>query len=250
MARRERFGKARSDRERSVSGTLIPGSAVPGRQFPEEAVVPRRSATPLPSDAQAARDRLMEAAEACFDRYGVAKTTMDDIAKMAGVSRPTVYRHFDDRDSLILAVVMKRSRQLIDRAQKYMGKLGSFEDQLVEGLMFLVDKGRKDPFVSLLVSPESMNLANQILGAGTAAVDLSYELWEPILLDARDRGELRTDLDFRQIATWLTYLILLLVGRGDIEPDGAAQRAMLRTFVAPAFVPAPARAPVRTSKRG
>src|SRR5256885_28246 len=54
--------------------------------------LPRRSATTLPSDAQAAKDRLMEAAEACFDKYGVAKTTMDDIAKVAGVSRPTVYR--------------------------------------------------------------------------------------------------------------------------------------------------------------
>ena len=190
----------------------------------------------------------MEAAEACFDKYGVAKTTMDDIAKVAGVSRPTVYRHFDDRDSLILAVVMRRSRQLIDRAQKFIRKHDSFEDQLVEGLIFLVDKGRKDPFVSLLVSPESMDLANQILGASTAAVDLAYEMWEPVLAEARQRGELRADLDFRAIATWLTYLILLLVGRGDIEPDVAAQREMLRTFVAPAFAPAPLPAPTRTAR--
>jgi AcrR family transcriptional regulator len=203
----------------------------------------RRSATTLPSDAQAAKERLMEAAEACFDKYGVAKTTMDDIAKMAGVSRPTVYRHFDDRDSLILAVVMRRSRLLIDRAQKFIRKYDSFEDQLVEGLLFAVEKGRKDPFVGLLVSPESMDLANQILGASTAAVDLAYEMWEPILIAARDRGELRDGLDFRSIATWLTYLILLLVGRGDIEPDVAAQRQMLRTFVAPAFAPLRAAAP-------
>jgi AcrR family transcriptional regulator len=199
----------------------------------------RKSGTTLPSDAQAAKNHLMEAAEACFDKYGVAKTTMDDIAKYAGVSRPTVYRHFDDRDSLILAVVMRRSRALIDRAQKFIRKQDSFEEQLVEGLLFLVDKGRKDPFVSLLVSPESMDLANQILGASTAAVDLAYEMWEPMLAAARERGELRADLDFRAIATWLTYLILLLVGRGDIEPDVDAQREMLRTFVAPAFAPTP-----------
>jgi AcrR family transcriptional regulator len=211
--------------------------------------VPRRGAHTLPADAQAARERLMEAAEACFDKYGVAKTTMDDIAKMAGVSRPTVYRHFDDRDSLVLAVVMRRSRLLIDRAQKFMQKQARFEDQLVEGLLFLVDKGRKDPFVSLLVSPESMNLANQILGAGSAAVDLSYELWEPILTEARERGELRADLDFRAIATWLTYLILLLVGRVDIEPDVSAQREMLRTFVAPAFAPPPVKPPVAPAPR-
>ena len=191
----------------------------------------------------------MDAAETCFDRYGVAKTTMDDIAKAAGVSRPTVYRHFDDRDSLVLAVVMKRSRQLIDRAQKFIRRQETFEDQLVEGLLFLVDKGRKDPFVGLLVSPAHMDLANQIVGASTAAVDLAYEMWEPVLIEARERGELRADLDFRAIATWMTYLILLLVGRGDIEPDLDAQRQMLRTFVAPAFAPIPAPAPAGRGRR-
>jgi AcrR family transcriptional regulator len=210
----------------------------------------RRSATTLPADAQAAKQQLMDAAESCFDRYGISKTTMDDIAKMAGVSRPTVYRHFDDRDTLILAVVMRRSRQLIERAQKFISKQPTFEEQLVEGLLFLVDKGRKDPFVRLLVSPEHMELANQVLGASTAAVDLAYEMWEPILIEARDRGEIRPELDFRAVATWITYLILLLIGRGDIEPDVAGQREMLRTFVAPAFSPAaaPAQAPVRANR--
>ena len=182
----------------------------------------------------------MDAAETCFDKYGIGKTTMDDIAKMAGVSRPTVYRHFDDRDTLILAVVMRRSRQLIERAQKHIRKYGTFEEQLVEGLMFMVDKGRKDPFVGLLVTPAHMDLVNQILVGSTAAVDLAYELWEPILIEARERGELNSDLDFRAIATWITYLTLLLIGRGDIEPDVGSQRELLRTFVVPAFVPRPA----------
>ncbi len=183
----------------------------------------------------------MDAAENCFEKYGIAKTTMDDIAKMAGVSRPTVYRHFSDRDTLILAVVMRRSRQLIDRAQKYIRKYPTFEEQLVEGLLFMVDKGRKDPFVGLLVSPAHMDLVNEILAGSAAAVDLAHEMWEPILVEAQERGELRPDLDFRAIATWITYLTLLLIGRGDIEPDVDAQREMLRTFVTPAFAPAPAR---------
>ena len=182
----------------------------------------------------------MDAAEACFEKYGIGKTTMDDIAKMGGVSRPTVYRHFDDRDTLILAVVMRRSRQLIERAQKFIRRHSTFEEQLVEGLLFMVDKGRKDPFVGLLVSPAHMDLVNEILAGSAAAVDLAYEMWEPILTEARERGELRPDLDFRAIATWITYLTLLLIGRGDIEPDVNAQREMLRTFVTPAFAPAPA----------
>jgi AcrR family transcriptional regulator len=193
----------------------------------------------VPQDSQAAQVHFIDAAEACFERYGVVKTTMEDIAKMAGVSRPTVYRHFSDRDSLILAVVMRRARSLIGKAQGFIRRHDRFEDQLVEGLLFLVKTGRKDPFVRILVSPEHLELAHQILGATDAVIDLNLEMWEPILAEAVARGELNPDLDFREIARWLTHVELIMVGRFDLATDDEAIRRMLQTFLAPAFLPAP-----------
>ena len=43
--------------------------------------------------AAEARELLLDATERCFERYGIAKTTIDDIADEAGVSRGTVYRY-------------------------------------------------------------------------------------------------------------------------------------------------------------
>jgi AcrR family transcriptional regulator len=191
----------------------------------------------VPHDAEEAREHFLLAAETCFERYGVTKTTMDDIAKVAGVSRPTVYRYFADRDGLILAVVMRRARTLIGLAQEFMRRQETFGDQLVEGLLYMVNTGREDPYVRMLVSPESMELANQVLGASAATVEFTYEMLEPILKEAVERGELRDDLDFRAIATWLTSVALVLVGRQDIAADTAARREMLRTFLLPAFAP-------------
>ena len=193
----------------------------------------------VPQEAEAAQAHFIDAAEACFERYGVVKTTMEDIAKMAGVSRPTVYRHFSDRDSLILAVIMRRSRSLIGKAQAFIRRHERFEDQLVEGLLFLVKTGRRDPFVRILVSPEHLELAHQILGATDAVIDLNLEMWQPILAEAAARGELNPDLDFREIARWLTHVELIMVGRFDLATDDDVIRSMLRTFLAPAFLPAP-----------
>ncbi|MGH8999730.1 MAG: TetR/AcrR family transcriptional regulator [Acidimicrobiia bacterium] len=209
----------------------------------------RRRNGGLPADPEAAREHFLNAAESCFERYGVAKTTMDDIAKAVGVSRPTLYRHFADRDSLVFEVMMRRGRALVGRAQRFMRKHKTFEDRLVEGLLFSVNTGRRDPYVRMLVSPEHMDVAAQIIGGSPAPVELTYEMWEPILAEAVERGELRPDLDFRAIATWLTYVELVLVGRFDLLPDMDAQREMLRTFVLPAFQ-APARgAPTRKAAR-
>lgn len=205
----------------------------------------RRNGSGVPADPAAAKEHFLNAAEACFDRYGVAKTTMDDVATMAGVSRPTVYRHFADRDTLILEVIFRRARALVAKAQKAIAKYPTFEERLVEGLTLLVNVGRKDPFVQLLVNPDHMGLANQMFGASSAAVDLTLETWEPFLREAVERGELREDLDFREVAEWLTYVELTMVGRSDLAADSARERDMIRKFVLPAFLPSagPAQAP-------
>ena len=189
----------------------------------------------VPNDNEAAQAHFLDAAEACIERYGINKTTMEDIAKEAGVSRPTVYRHFADRETLILAVVMRRARSLITKAQAFIRRQETFADQLVEGLLFLVRTGRNDSFVRLLVNPAHLEFAQQILGSTDAAVDLTHEMWEPILKDAVERGELNPALDFGAIAAWLTHVELILVGRLDLTPDDAEVRAMLRTFLLPAF---------------
>ena len=198
--------------------------------------MPRRNGV-VPNDSEAAQAHFLDAAEACFERYGVAKTTMEDIAKMAGVSRPTVYRHFADRETLIVAVVMRRARSLISKVQGYMRRQATLEEQLVEGLLFLVRTGRKDPFVRLLVNPVHLEFAQQVFDTTDAIVDLTHEMWEPILKDALDRGELDPALDFHAIARWLTHIELILVGRVDLSPDDEEMRDMLRTFLVPAFMP-------------
>ena len=76
-----------------------------------------------PTTIDAARDRLIDAAEACFTKFGPAKTTLEDIASEAGVSRATVYRYFDGgRDEIILGVVLREAKDFLEalarRAQR------------------------------------------------------------------------------------------------------------------------------------
>src|SRR2546425_11234312 len=52
------------------------------------------------------RDRLLAATYHCVSRFGLAKTTIEDVAKESGVSRATIYRQFPGgRDELLLDTV-------------------------------------------------------------------------------------------------------------------------------------------------
>ena len=45
----------------------------------------------LDSDSGAPDERLLDAAASCYARFGLAKTTAEDVAREAGVSRATLY---------------------------------------------------------------------------------------------------------------------------------------------------------------
>lgn len=197
----------------------------------------RRRGNVLSDDTEAARGQILKAAESVFQRYGVLKTTMDDIAKEAGVSRPTVYRYFGDRDTLITSLIEARSRRLFDKARTYLRERETFAEQVVDGLVFLVEHGRKDPIVRLIVSPEHMDLATALVGSTGLAARLTQEMWAPLLDEARRRGEIREGLTDAEICQWIALVELILVGRMDFSSDGDPEnRRMLTNFLLPSIV--------------
>jgi AcrR family transcriptional regulator len=55
------------------------------------------------TDAQRNRERILDVAKEAFARSG-ANTSLDDVARQAGVGAGTLYRHFPTRDALLEAV--------------------------------------------------------------------------------------------------------------------------------------------------
>jgi AcrR family transcriptional regulator len=205
----------------------------------------RKAGTGLSANADEARQQILAAAERVIQHYGVPKTTMDDIGKEAGVSRPTVYRYFGDRDALLRALIERRSLMLFERARTFILGHETFAEQIVEGLVYLVEHGRKDPIVRILVSPEHMELAMPLVGSSNLAAELTAEMWSPILRRAIDRGEIRADLDMAAVAEWLALVQFILVGRLDFaRADDPGHRKMLKDFVLPAFLPVGVNAPL------
>lgn len=70
----------------------------------------------LRADGQENRLRLIETAETVFAEQGFG-APLDVIAKQAGVSRMTLYRHFKDREALCFAICERNVLQLESRAE-------------------------------------------------------------------------------------------------------------------------------------
>jgi AcrR family transcriptional regulator len=196
-----------------------------------------------PADGNAARERLIDAAEACIDRFGLAKTTVEDVAAAAKVSRATIYRYFDNRDELILAVVLRSLERSGD------GNLDThltdadtperFGVGLVEAVVHLLDRLRHDPKLEVLLNRDTGGVSATISGASEALFAIVLDDWRPRMTLAQQQGLLRADLDVDELSEWVLRCVLsLLTVEGPHQHTGEDERRLLTTFLAPALVPA------------
>src|ERR1700682_1545573 len=72
----------------------------------------------LRMDAQRNREHILEVAKGAFTRSG-ASTSLDDIAKQAGVGAGTLYRHFPTREGLLEAVYRTEIEKLAAAEGKF-----------------------------------------------------------------------------------------------------------------------------------
>ncbi|MFW5709000.1 MAG: TetR/AcrR family transcriptional regulator [Chloroflexota bacterium] len=60
-------------------------------------------------------DRILDAASELILHYGFDKTTVSDIARAASVSKGAIYLHFDSKETLVDALVLREIKRYTDR---------------------------------------------------------------------------------------------------------------------------------------
>jgi len=68
--------------------------------------------------APATADRILDATERLLGRFGYDKTTVDDIAQEAGVSKRTIYLHFPGKEAVALASIDRVVGRVTDRLRQ------------------------------------------------------------------------------------------------------------------------------------
>ena len=120
-----------------------------------------------PGNEDELRSRILDAADACISRYGVQKTTIDDVAKKARVARATLYKYVPGgRDELVLAVLLREAERNIDVVLTAMQRADTLEDSLTAGVLASVDRIRSDDHLAYLFSPEIVGYASRLDGVG------------------------------------------------------------------------------------
>ena len=87
------------------------------------------------------KEKILLSTLALFSERGISQTSVNEIAYRAGVTRVTVYRHFPDKEALVLAAFL-RVEQVFEKGLVYLkqdpqASLDTFLDQIGAGLRSL-----------------------------------------------------------------------------------------------------------------
>ncbi|MGB9302971.1 MAG: TetR/AcrR family transcriptional regulator [Mycobacterium sp.] len=159
-------------------------------------------------------ERILEAALACFAEVGIRRTSMDDIARAAGVGRMTVFRRFEGKNRLAQIVLLRVVAQVTERARTQFSGARDLETGLNEALVLAVRELRDHPlFVKVLrTEPESFLRTLTTDGVSLIAiVRRSVAEW----LGASGGGPL-SDQDAEMVAEGITRLGVSLI----LTPEG------------------------------
>jgi AcrR family transcriptional regulator len=195
-----------------------------------------------------AREHILDATEACFARFGLEKTTVDDIAAEAGLSRSMIYRHFRGRDELLTGVLARLTDRFIAELADRIDDHATLGDFIVEAITEVVLVARLDPtLAAMFVGADRSAAGDAVARSGdikSRARGFAHQVLERV--GPERIAELRPGLAVDDAADHLMLIGLALIqGYG---PTGDEQiRDYLRAFVLPALVSE--HVPATTSRR-
>ncbi|MEU8797693.1 helix-turn-helix domain-containing protein [Spirillospora sp. NPDC048819] len=151
-------------------------------------------------DADEPRARILDAAHEQFCRMGIQRSTMEDVARRAGVSRITVYRRFSTKDALVEQVVLREYRRYFDRFLIDIQQAETVADRVVLGFVSSLRAIQRNPLIGGMIAAEPDLLVSSMINDGGRTVATVRQFVAGQLRHEQRAGNVSDDLDVDMVA--------------------------------------------------
>ena len=120
-----------------------------------------------PLDSAAPDDiatRILDAAREQFSVIGVRRSTMDEVARRAGVARITVYRRFPTKEALVEQVTHREYREYFKQFLIEVRRVDTVDERVVVGFTSSMRAIRHNRIIGGMLTAEPESLARAMVG--------------------------------------------------------------------------------------
>jgi AcrR family transcriptional regulator len=181
-------------------------------------------------------DKIVSAAYVTFARYGIAKTTMEDIAISAGITRPTVYKYFISKNEIVNHLSHLEIHKLHSEVRRRSLKHDSLVENIVEALLAGTRVSSRNIYVRRVM--EAVYIPSASTSPAESVHRINKDWWRQLVEDNVRENEFNNDLSVDEIASWLSMSIaVLLIKVESVETTDAELRAFISRFIVPPLMP-------------
>lgn len=171
------------------------------------------------------RERVLEGAYECVARFGIAKTTIEDVVKESGVSRATVYRVFPGgKDQLLRAAVGWEMARFFGRLADAVAGAPDFASLVESGLIYAHTAVHGHEVLQKVLITEPERLLPLLTVEQERPLEFITAFLLPYLEREQEAGRVRDGVELAESADFVARMILSLIGsHGDWDLDDPAQ---------------------------
>ncbi|GAA4618661.1 TetR/AcrR family transcriptional regulator [Saccharopolyspora hordei] len=191
-------------------------------------------------DTDETTTRVLDAAYEQFCRTGIRRSTMEDVARRAGVSRITVYRRFATKDALVEQVIRREFRRYFDQFLLDIKDAGTVADRVELGFVSSLRAFRRNPLIGGLMAVEPETVVPSLVGDGGGTMATVSRFVAGRLRSEQRAGNISDDLDVDVIAEMMVRVStsFLVTPSQLIDLDDDEQvRAIAHRFLVPMLDP-------------
>lgn len=182
--------------------------------------------------AEDLREHILEEAYGCIARHGMAKTTVEEVARHAQVSRATVYRYFPGgKDQLLRDTVNWGATRFLDRLAAATAGSPNLADRLEEALLVAHRAVGEHRVLQKMLETEPETLMARLTLGGDRLVRLLAAWLGPYLADTA----LREGVTVEAAGEYLARMMLSLIGtqgQWDLSDRAEVTRLVARELLA------------------
>ncbi len=173
------------------------------------------------------RRRILDSARDVFFRDGFMAANLDEVAERAGVAKGTLYRYFESKADLYVAVLADNGNAFTDRMKECVSEGASPIEQLERISDFYYDYWTRHPelfqiFWAIDNQPVIGDLPESVVNEVARLWEASLRVLEGVIVRAVERG------DFVECDTWEVAHILWTTATALIQSEATSTRRSLR----------------------
>ena len=185
-----------------------------------------------PQNDMEAKARVCKAALECLKRLGLGRTSMTDIAKEAGISRPTLYKYFRNKDEVFFTAIDIEAHVFAQAVVKHARQFDTIEKRIVETIIYVVEELPKDKNLSHVLNHELAGTLRYRAFSDEATLVFSEMTALPLIEirpDLADQG-----IEISEIMARFAISMILFPGKYSSDYDGL--RYLIKTRILPGLV--------------